>query len=201
MTSSNRMIARHSSKEEHDDFPTPPWATRALFEYVIGHKPGRSVWEPAAGRGHMVSVLKGEFQNVRATDIEPRAPGITKLDFTNPKKAKVVDWIITNPPYKLAESFWRMADLYAEEGVALLMRINWLQNPGRYARIFRACPPSVVAIFAGRMPAAQGKVIRGPAGFFQHCWVVWRPHYIGNTQLIWIPPNAQSLLERDEDYG
>ena len=35
-TSHAVMAQRHESLDSLDDFPTPPWATRALLEHVIG---------------------------------------------------------------------------------------------------------------------------------------------------------------------
>ena len=59
-TSHAVMAQRFEAKDSLDDFPTPPWATRALLEHVIPDKDlaGRSVWEPACGAGHMAKVLK-----------------------------------------------------------------------------------------------------------------------------------------------
>ena len=36
------MATRIEGKESLDDFPTPPWATRALIEHVIGGEGLRS---------------------------------------------------------------------------------------------------------------------------------------------------------------
>ena len=32
------MAQRHEAKDSLDDFPTPPWATRALLERVLKHE-------------------------------------------------------------------------------------------------------------------------------------------------------------------
>ena len=55
------MAQRHEAKDSLDDFPTPPWATRALLEHVINGKDLnlQSCWEPACGEGHMAKVLEG----------------------------------------------------------------------------------------------------------------------------------------------
>lgn len=204
--SSNRMIARHTSKDGHDDFPTPPWATRALLHYVLptGDVKG-TVWEPAAGREYMSRTLREKFPQVVSSDIIKYHQRALVLDFlVSPLGKNIpIDWVITNPPYKLAELFFHQARRIAHKGVALLVRLNWLQNGGRYERIFKPHPPAVVAQFAGRIPAAQGRVIHGPAGYFQHCWVVWYVDYGPSyeTRHFWIPPEAQKKLERDEDYA
>jgi hypothetical protein len=62
---------RIEPKDGPDDFPTPPWATRALVEHVIGDKPAlasMSCLEPACGAGHLAKVLKEYFGEVRCAD-------------------------------------------------------------------------------------------------------------------------------------
>jgi hypothetical protein len=67
------MARRHEPPNSLEFFPTPPWATRALFRHVlqaIGVKEVGRVWEPACGEGHMAAVI-AEFtqEPVIATDI------------------------------------------------------------------------------------------------------------------------------------
>ena len=59
-TSHAVMSQRVEAKDSPDDFPTPPWATRALMEYVIekASLSTRSCLEPACGAGHMAKVLR-----------------------------------------------------------------------------------------------------------------------------------------------
>src|SRR5215204_3204573 len=60
-TSHAVMAQRVEPKDSADDFPTPPWATRALAEHVLDGKVAlrsMSCLEPACGAGHMAKVLK-----------------------------------------------------------------------------------------------------------------------------------------------
>lgn len=65
-----------------DFFPTPPWATRALLEYVM-----HPVWksytalDPACGEGHMVRPLREYFREVYASDIKDYGKGFAVLDY------------------------------------------------------------------------------------------------------------------------
>ena len=120
-TSHAVMAQRHEPHDSLDDFPTPPWATRALVEKVISPRrfyrsalAHHTVWEPAANRGHMVRPLREYFGRVFGSDIHDYggqgptpAPGYavqervldfllhgSELDFT---PAQGIDWIITNP--------------------------------------------------------------------------------------------------------
>ena len=69
--SSAVMQQRSEPHESLDDFPTPPWATRALCEQLklLGFDlPRQSVWEPACNRGYMARVL-GEYLRLRMRPI------------------------------------------------------------------------------------------------------------------------------------
>jgi hypothetical protein len=63
------MAQRTEGKCSLDDFPTPPWATRALVENAIDEKPLLSMTcsEPACGRGHMSVALTEHFAEVHSS--------------------------------------------------------------------------------------------------------------------------------------
>jgi hypothetical protein len=72
------MATRIEPSDGLDDFPTPPWATRALIEHVIQGGPdlrSQICLEPACGAGHMAKVLAEYFGDVRASDIHPYGLG------------------------------------------------------------------------------------------------------------------------------
>src|SRR4051812_30172940 len=66
------MAQRTEAKDSRDDFPTPPWATRALLEHVLlPREPAlrsQSCLEPACGAGHMDKVLREYFATTSASD-------------------------------------------------------------------------------------------------------------------------------------
>jgi hypothetical protein len=194
------MIARRSDyNESMDDFPTPPWATRALMEYVLGDSlRGENVLEPACGAGYMMRTLAEYGANVYGQDLNPNFVS-EPVDFTK-SSAEGWDWVITNPPYKHANKFFDVART-TDKGCALLLRIQWLTGQYRYNNIFSQNPPTFVAIFSRRMSAAQGKVVQENSPLFDHAWFVWDfSDKSGHTELIWIPPDAQKKLEKDGDY-
>src|SRR5262245_18669983 len=115
-TSHAVMAQRFEAPDSLDDFPTPPWATRALCENLtaIGLDLGcMSVWEPACGRGHMARPLAEYFGTVHASDIHPYGHGdvydFLKEGSPDPTRGGEIDAIITNPPFRLAEQFARVA--------------------------------------------------------------------------------------------
>src|SRR4051794_30115552 len=105
-TSHAVMAQRAEAKDSLDDFPTPPWATRALIEHVIGEKDAlakMTCLEPACGVGHMAKVLREYFGDVRCSDIHPYGYGEVRDFLTGPYPANSYDWVITNPPFRLGE--------------------------------------------------------------------------------------------------
>jgi hypothetical protein len=62
----------------------------------------QSCFEPACGDGHIAKPLKEYFGEIRASDIHAYGYGAV-ADFLNaPFEAAPADWVITNPPSRLA---------------------------------------------------------------------------------------------------
>src|SRR5580704_12699722 len=98
---------RIEPKDSPDDFPTPPWATRALIEHVIDKRSlaSLSCLEPACGAGHMAKVLKEYFGEVGAADAYQYGYGSVRDYLASRYETNAWDWVITNPPFRLAEEF------------------------------------------------------------------------------------------------
>src|SRR3954470_20929238 len=144
-TSHAVMAQRFEPKDSADDFPTPPWATRALVEHVLDNKNAlrrMSCLEPACGAGHMAKVLKEYVGEVHAFDAYDYGYGATRDFLTYPNETNAVDWVITNPPFRLAEEFVLRALRIARRGVAIFARTVFLESDRRYKKIFRSRPPS-----------------------------------------------------------
>jgi hypothetical protein len=210
-----------------DDFPTQPWATRALIEHVIAPSPDalealrlQTVWEPACGRGHMAAPLSEYFGAVHASDVADYSEvqvgggsyrGQTRVaDFlgarSQSRKLAVsgCDWNITNPPFSRASEFiLRALSQGPRRGVAIFCRLAFLEGVKRHAEIYDLYPPSVVAAFVERVPLVKGRLTRSGSSLTAYCWLVWRADpskRLGSTQLVWIP-KCRRALERPEDYA
>lgn len=199
------MVARQSPKSERDFIPTPPFATRALYEHVLlprGLDPvSHDAWDPAGGHGHMARVM-GEMghYSVRCTDLWPsHEHGVSEMDFLAPTGLQS-DLIVTNPPYKHLQEFIQLSLDRASRGVAMLIRVQGLEGMRRYNAIYNPLPPTTVAFFSDRIPFKQGKVVQKAPKMFFHCWVWWDLECKRQTEAIWITPTVQKDLERSEDY-
>jgi len=202
-TSHAVMSQRNEPADSPDDFPTPPWATRALFEHVL------TPWtrefdqltclEPACGAGHMARVLKEYFREVQSYDAFDYNYGKIRDFLTYPYETNAVDWVITNPPFRLAEDFVLRALNVARTGVAILARTVFLESVGRYENIFAKTPPAIFAQFVERVPMVKGRLDQRATTATGYAWFVWNKKAGSDPRLVWIPPCRRSL-ERRTDY-
>jgi hypothetical protein len=200
------MARRHEPPNSLEYFPTPLWAVRALFRHVLpalGIKEVGSVWEPACGEGHMAAVI-AEFarEPVIATDIFDYGYSSTLVDFLDAQLApKFTDcaWIITNPPFSVACDFTLRALELATEGVAMLVRTQWIEGAGRYERLFRDRPPTLYAPFVERVPIIRGRWDPDASTATSYAWFVWCKDRSAMPRIFWIPPGCRSALTNPDD--
>lgn len=224
--SSAVMQQRSEPHDSLDDFPTPPWATRALLRHVIipewGSVNGDSCWEPASNRGYMVRPLNEYFRRVYASDIHDYSAEFggqeRVVDFLFPGSespciaTQGVDWVITNPPFRLAQQFIARSSQIARVGFAVIVRSAYLEGVGRYQELFSKNPPSIIAQFTERVIMTKG-ILRDPSKLYwdedaqkwkrpstatAYCWLVWIDGEV-DTRFLWIPP-CRKQLEFPEDY-
>lgn len=199
--SSAVMQQRSEPHESLDDFPTPPWATRALCEFLDRHTAPLKMYscrEPAANRGHMVRPLSEYFATVEASDIHDYGAGFPVQDYLFGPDQPMVDWTITNPPFRLAEQFITRALCTSRKGVAVIVRTAFLEGVGRHRNLFSVHPPAHVLQFTERVVMHKGKLSPDGSTATAYCWIVWQSGE-HNTRLGWIPP-CRKRLERPEDY-
>jgi hypothetical protein len=201
-TSHAVMAQRTEPKDSADDFPTPPWATRGLIEHILENKNSlvnMNCLEPACGAGHMAKVLKEYFGQVHSADAYLYGYGYQRDFLTYPYETNAVDWVITNPPFRLAEEFVLRALNVARQGVAILARTVFLESIGRNDAIFRDRPPTKFAQFTERVPMVRGRLDIKASTATGYAWLVWEKEVIGHPQLMWVPP-CRKQLERRGDY-
>lgn len=229
-TSTAVMAARREPKDSLDDFPTPPWAGRALCEHVIGRVAKCSVWDPAANRGFLLRGLGDHFWRCLASDIAEYpgwvGPAATaaqwREDFLFARSPDHnLDWIVTNPPFRLAARFVRHAlALRPRRGVAMFVRTAFLESETRWRLLFRDTPPDIFAQFAERVVLLKGRCLdpdvpvpvrsaktgriemKKPSTATAYCWLVWLTDGLdaaASRRPVWIPP-CRRRLARPGDY-
>lgn len=196
------MQRRHEDKDSLDDFPTPPWATRALLRYMTEHyfDIGETCREPAANRGYMAKTLEEVFASVEASDVYDYGIGYPVKDFLH-DDFKKVDWTITNPPFVLAMEFINKALNTSNLGVAVILRIAFLEGKKRYLELFKDNPPSHVLQFVERVPMVKGRYDPDASSATAYAWFIWDNNFIGEpTTLDWIPPCRDELINKEKDF-
>lgn len=194
------MQQRSEPHDSLDDFPTPPWATRAICERLMldGHPLDHcSVREPAANRGYMVRALNDYFATVEASDIHDYGAGYPVSDYLFGPDQPMVDWTFCNPPFRLAEQFIERAARTSRRGFAMLVRTSFVEGVGRYERLFSVNPPSIVAQFVERVPMVKGRYDPKASTATSYCWLVWIDGE-DDTRFEWIAP-CRRQLEREGD--
>lgn len=213
------MVTRHSNYADTKDFiPTPPWATRALYEHVAPILKEQAykltAWDPAFGQGHMLKVMdeyghpKTYGSDIAAYPdlvVDPSCEPVilAELDFTK-ETDKKADVIITNPPYAQLYPFVDLALKRAFFGVGMLVRIQALESESRYNNLYKHRPPTQIAFFANRIPFKSGSIAKKAPKMFFHTWLWWQKDQSGRliapNPPTWIPYDAQTQLEKDSDY-
>ena len=132
------FVNRSADKEGLDFYPTPPWATRALFESGFELNRNEIVWEPSMGLGHMVRTI-GEYHpanKIIGTDIN-EAVCNPPVDFLSADNTYNADWIITNPPFNIINDYVLHALEITNRGVGMFVRYPFLETTKRYNSIFK----------------------------------------------------------------
>lgn len=206
------MARRRPGPTSLEYFPTPAWATRALCEFIgRQHTEHHVCWEPACGEGHMARPLGEYFRAVYASDCHNYGFGTVEDFLWYGAGNKDFDWIITNPPFKLAMRFAHLAIDRAKVGVAMFARLQFLEGQTRHEKLFRPYPPTWILQFCERVPLLEGRIAlpRGMKRKGEHpdrsatayCWVLWsKPSSRHTTKFHWIAP-CRAKLEREEDYA
>lgn len=200
------MQRRVEAHDSLDDFPTPPWATRALCEWMRWNQSINLIpltcREPAANRGYMVKPLREYFGVVEASDVHDYGAGFAQRDYLFPEPLVPVNWTITNPPFRLAEQFIERALDTSTDGVAVIVRGAFLEGIGRYERLFQRTRPAHVLQFTERVPMVKGRFDPAASTATSYVWVVWRKSakHADGTRLHWIEPCRKRFEREDDQY-
>jgi len=218
--SSAVMNQRSEARDSLDDYPTPPWATRAInmllhpiLEARFGSR--RDDWiarEPCANRLHMLKPLAEQYpRGVVASDIHDYGYDYPLLDYLFPGPMGPAEATFFNPPFKLAEQFiHRSFETPSWQMTAALVRTNFLESEGRWQRLYGVRPPTIVAHFVERVVMVKGRLLdpdvpvwtgteyKKPSTATAYCWMVWI-NGLEPLSTMWIPP-CRKRLTAPGDY-
>lgn len=176
---------RHTHAERgHDLYETPIEAVRALL--AVEDLPPY-IWEPACGRGAIVRPLREAGHTVVATDlVDYQWPGqdMAGVDFLGETgMAGHNGAIVTNPPYKHADQFVRLA-LERSPKVVMLLRFAFCESHRRRDIIGPGL--ARIHLFRKRLPMMhrdgwQGRKANSGMPF---AWFVWERGSTANPALM-----------------
>lgn len=186
-----------AKRRAFDFYATPAWMTRALIRRV---SIAGSVLEPCAGDDSIAHVFRA-FRDVGAVvtnDIDPSRTPTFREDVTTDAGWRALPecaWTITNPPFDQANQIVpravaRLAGAPVSNGVAMLLRLSWLEPTEERAAFLERRPPNHLII----MPRHDFKG-RGSTDSVTSAWFVW-------TRSSSIAPiSVVTRKERDELIG
>lgn len=200
--SSAVMQQRSEPHDSLDDFPTPPWATRAVMNELLIRgliAAEQTCREPCANRGFMVRPLEEFFSVVDASDVHDYGFGYRQDDYLFGPDWLEVDWTFMNPPFRLAQQFIEKALRESRIGVAAIVRSAFLEGKERFSTLFDRDPPDLVFQHTERVPMVKGRCDPNVASATTYSWLIFLKHGDGDTRLRWIAP-CRERLERPGDY-
>lgn len=163
------VLANASAEDRNstDFYPTPPEATWALMGWLDLPATVR-VWEPAAGEGHMALAIGDCGVAVTATTLHDQGFGETGVDFLEQGTPRG-DWLITNPPFKLAAAFIEHA-MTLGVPFAMLLKSQFWHASGRLD-LFNQRRPRAVLPLTWRPDFHFGS--KGGSPTMECAWTVW----------------------------
>jgi hypothetical protein len=164
---------RHTNAARGRDlYETPQVAVGALLQAALLP---RRIWEPAAGRGAIVRVLRDAGRDVVASDVlHYDFPLDFEADFLTEMRAPAgTELILTNPPYRLGTEFVDHA-LTLCPRVIMLCRLAFLESEGRCG-ILDTGTLDHVLIFKRRLPMMHRDGWSGPraSSAMPFAWFIW----------------------------
>jgi hypothetical protein len=179
MTLADAMIQSQKTwvRKPADFYPTPYNVTIALLDF-LEIEPGSLIWEPGAADGDMVfpmracelEVFASDIRETRFLEYDHNAMIFNFLSISAVRHpGEKLQWIITNPPFALAEEFIRVA-LEICPNVAMLVRSQYWHAATRL-KFFQDNKPSYVLPLTWR-PAFE-EAERGKSPLMDVTWMVW----------------------------
>lgn len=145
-------------RRAHDFYPTPAALTAVLLDLVP--EIAGTAMEPCAGNGAMAEALQrgGRLAGIKTNDILASYGCTVTSDARDPDAAvwqEAADWVITNPPFTWAGEILANAWDCAGKGVAMLLRLTFLEPTVARAELLQELAPhlSDVIVFGQPRPS------------------------------------------------
>jgi hypothetical protein len=178
---SSQVQRRTNAERGLDFYQTPFVATEALLH--VEQLPPR-IWEPAAGKGAIVRVLRDHGHAVIASDVHDYGGLHFVGDFLAQKRMPAgCEAVCTNPPFRYAEEFVEHAlDLCPL--VVMLLRLAFMESERR-CHILEGRGLARIHVFRKRLPMMHRANWTGPKANsgMAFCWMTWIRGHTGPTTI------------------
>lgn len=181
------------TRRAFDFYPTPGWATQELLKRV---NISGAVLEPCAGKGDISNELRRDarIRVVNTNDVDKNHGAGMSADATDGRWWSALgthDWVVTNPPFSLAEAILPLAWKHSSVGVAMLLRVTYLEPCQGRAQWLAENPPHKLIVLPRISFTGDGKTDSATCG-----WFVWDHYCCGQSIQIVTPTSEQqpSLL-------
>lgn len=154
-----------------------------------------SIYECAAGQGHIVDVLKEYYPNneIICSDLIDRGyiDCESNVDFLTKKYDRTFDNIITNPPFKHAKEFVEKSLELSNQYVIMLLKVQFLESKAR-KEFLKNSPLKYVYVFSERQSTMRDGNPINPdtnkpwSSTMLLCWFVWEKGYTGEPIIRWL---------------
>lgn len=186
----------------NDDYPTRPALARALLARMqdMDYVAFGTVLEPCAGDGQLVKPFRPYATNVITNDIDPKYNTDFNLDATQFSFWQAVPrprWVITNPPFRQATEILKHAMNFASHGVAMLLRLSFLE-------------PTSATKYQGREYYPRAEVLKMYAEYLNYLYVIGspRPAYksgrrtdsVTTAWFVWDKAKSWNYLHRPSPF-
>lgn len=185
-----------NGRVENDYYATNPEAVKMLLgQYKFN---GTKMLEPCVGAGHIANAVKSfvGYENIDITGVD-----IVNYDYNNTIISDFLAWnsgtkfdfIISNPPYSMAQEFIEHGfELLKDNGqMAMFLKIQFLEGAKRKL-FFNKYPPRYIYVFRNRMPVWNNGQPKDPktgkkwATTMCHAWFVWENGFNGEPIIRWL---------------
>ncbi len=168
-----------------DFYPTPAWATEALLRSVP--EIGGPILEPCSGAGDITRILITAGHQVATNDLNPRTDADTHEDAAI-ASLRGHDWIVSNPPFNQAPAIVANAVRHARVGVAMLLRLSFLEPCDNRARWLESHPPDRLLILPRISFTGDGNTDSVTCG-----WMVWAKIPLSGLPIQTIPRSPSGV--------
>jgi len=168
-------------RRKNDFYPTPSWATAILLKHV---SITGTILEPCSGAEDIANELR-RHNEVWTNDIDRSHTADSYYDLTDPVswgKLPDCDWVVTNPPFNIAPIAIPAAYEKARLGVAMFLRLSYLEPCQNRAEWLDAHPPTKLIVLPRISFTGDGRTDSCTTA-----WMIWDKRESAQAEIIVVP--------------